>query len=98
VNTQPTITAPYRRVIRSALTQQAFILVLAGMILDGGVVAEICLFAAVAFWVGVALIRFRRPVPTKVDLVLIEGGYIVLCLISFFLAQWIWRLREYPIL
>ena len=82
--------------IKSAVIQQVFILVLASMILDGGVVAEICLFAAVAFWGGVALIRFRRPVPTKIDLVLIEGSYIVLCLLAFFLTQWIWHLRGYP--
>ena len=63
------------------------------MILDGGVVAEVCLFAAAAFWAGVALIWFRRRIPTKLDLILIEGGYIVLCVIAFFLARWIWDLR-----
>lgn len=92
------VISPYRRVIKSTVIQQVLILVLASMILDGGVVTEICLFAAVAFWGGVALIRIRRPVPTKVDLKLIEGGYIVLCVLAFFLAQWIRHLKGYPIL
>ena len=94
---QATVISPYRRVTKSAVIQQVLILVLASTILDGGVVAEICLFAAVAFWGGVALIRFRRPVPTKIDLNLIEGSYVVLCVVAFFLAQWIWHLRGYPI-
>jgi hypothetical protein len=93
MNSKPTTASPYRRVVKSALVQQVLILILAGMILDGGVTGEICLFAAVGFWGGVALVRFRRPVPTRIDLILIEGSYIVLCVIAFFLTHWIWRLK-----
>jgi hydrogenase-4 membrane subunit HyfE len=94
MNVQPTTTSPYQRVIKSAVLQQVFILVLVSMILDGGVVAEVCLFAAAAFWSGLALITSRRRTPTKLDLILIQGGYIVLCVIAFFLTHWIWHLRS----
>ncbi len=56
------------------------------MILDGGVIFCICFYAALGFWTGVALIRVRRQIPTKIDLAVIEGGYLPLCLISFFFA------------
>ena len=85
---------PYRRVMRSALVQQALILFLAGNILDGGDIFQICLVAMVAFWGGVAVIRWRRPEsPTKADLILIEGGYVLLCIVAFFAVQFAWHLR-----
>lgn len=91
-----TAPSPYRHAVRSAAVQQVIILILAGMILDGGETGRICLFAAVAFWGGVAVIRLRRrTLPTKVDLTLIEGGYIVLCVIAYFLTHWIWHLRGF---
>ena len=80
----------------SAFVQQSVIMVLAGMILDGGVVAQSCFYAFAAFWVGVGVILWRRaPAPTKVDLLIVRGGFIVLCVLSFFLTHGIWRLRGY---
>lgn len=76
------------------MVQQLIILILAGMILDGGTIARICLYAAVAFWGGVAVIRLRRGTPpTKADLTLIEGGYVVVGVIAYFVTHWIWQLR-----
>ena len=70
------------------------ILLLAGAILDGGVILQLCLFAAVAFWIGVAVIWFRRrSTPTKLDLLVIEAGYLALCVVSFFLSFWVWNRR-----
>ena len=70
----------------SAFVQQSIILVLGGMILDGGAVAQSCFYAFTAFWAGVAVILWRRSsAPTKVDLVIVRGGFIVLCVLSFFL-------------
>lgn len=56
------------------------------MILDGGFVCCICFYAALGFWTGFVVIRVRRPIPTKVDLAVIEGGYLPLCLIAFLFA------------
>jgi hypothetical protein len=75
--------SPYRRAIESTLLQQFLILGLTSMILDGGAMCCICFYAAVGFWTGVIIIRARRPIPTRVDLAVIQGGYIPLCLISF---------------
>jgi hypothetical protein len=95
MNAQTNI-SPYRHATRSALVQQALILVLAGMILDGGDVLQICLAALLAFWAGVAFIRWRRPqAPTKLDLVLIEGGYLAICVVTFFAVHFAWYLRGY---
>ncbi len=84
----------YRQAIGSTVAQQTIVLLLAGMILDGEVILEMCGFAAVAFWIGVGLIWFRRrSKPTQIDILVIEAGYIVLCVISFFLSFRIWTMR-----
>ena len=78
----------YREAIRSALIQQVLSLGLTSMVLDVGQLCLICIYAAIGFWVGFAIIRFRRPTPTTVELAVINLGYIPLCLVSFFSA-WI---------
>ena len=80
----------------SAFVQQAIVLVLAGMILDGGLIAQMCWYAFLAFWGGVAVIWFRRSSsPTKQDLILVRGGYLIVCIISFFVTQSIWHWRGF---
>jgi hypothetical protein len=76
----------YREAIRSALIQQVLILGLTSMVLDGGGLFLICFYATIGFWIGVAIIRFRRPTPTAIDLAVINFGSIPLCLVSFFTA------------
>jgi hypothetical protein len=76
----------YRQAVRSALFQQLLILGVAGMVLDGGTLFCICFYAAAGFWIGVGMIRVRRPIPTSVDLAVINAGYLPLCLVSFFIA------------
>lgn len=89
--------SPHKPAIKSALLQQVIILILAASILDGGDLFSICLIALVAFWAGVILIRRRRPqTPTRIDLFMIRGSYIPLCVITFFLVDWFWRLRGLP--
>ena len=80
----------------SAFVQQGVILALAVMILDGGAVAQSCFYAFTAFWAGVGVILWRRSsAPTKVDLLIVRGGFIVLCVFSFLLTHGIWYLRGY---
>lgn len=78
------------------LVTQSIILVLASMILDGGAIAQVCFFAFVAFWGAVAVLRLRRRgALTRVDLLLLRYGYILACIISFFITRWIWQMRGF---
>lgn len=89
--------SPYKESIKSALVQQGFVLVLAACIIDGGDIFKICFIAFIAFWVGVFLVRRRRPqTPTKLDLIFIRGSYLPLCAVTFFLVHFFWRLRGLP--
>jgi hypothetical protein len=86
--------SPFKAAIKVALAQQIPILLLSSCILDGGDIFMICLIPFFAFWVGVCLIRSRRPLtPTKFDLFLIQWSYAPLCLISFWLVHWFWKVR-----
>ena len=83
--------------LKLAVLQQVPVLFLTAGILDGGGVFLLALFALVAFWAGVFLIRARRVIGfTKTDLFLFRWGYVPLCVISFVLARFIWKLRGYP--
>jgi len=89
-----TMATSYADAAQSALAQQVIILFLAIGILDGGDILNICLIAFVAFWVGAGLIWRRRPkTPTKLDLMVIQAGYLPLCILSFLLVLWSWKLR-----
>lgn len=80
----------------SAFVQQALILVLAGMILDGGVIGQMCLYALAAFWGGVAVILIRRrQSPSRLDLLLVRGGYLPVCVLSVILTRAIWHWRGF---
>jgi hypothetical protein len=87
---------PFASAIYSACIQQAIIMILAAMILDGGCIGQVCLSALLAFWGGVLVLRVRtRGALTKTDLMLVRGGYILVCVISYFVTRWIWHLRGY---
>jgi hypothetical protein len=79
-----------------ALMLQAGVLILTGMILDGGGIFQICADAFVGFW-GAALVlrlRCRGPI-SKTDAWLLRYGYLPACVISFLITLWIWQLRGY---
>ena len=89
-------TSPYRHAFKSALVQQGLILVLAAPILDGGDLLNVCLVAFIAFWIGVGLIRLRcNAAPTRLDLILIEGASLPLCVIAFFAVHFFWTLKGF---
>jgi hypothetical protein len=63
------VPSPYTAALKSALIQQGIVLFIAASILDGGDIFAICVNAFIGFWVGVYLVRRRRPqTPTKLDL------------------------------
>ena len=89
-------TTPLPVAIISALVQQCLVIVLSLMILDGGVIAQICLHAFAGFWGGAGLLIVRRGAAmNRLDLALIRFGFIPVCIMSFFLSHWIWGLRGY---
>lgn len=79
-----------------AVIQQLVILFFAAMFLDGGLIAQKCFYACLAFWCSAALIIVRRPTsPTPTDLVFIQIGYLPVCAITFLLTPLIWRWRGF---
>ena len=82
----------YRSVRASVLSQQAAVLLLASMILDGGDILSMCLVALVGFWAGAVIICARRPqTPTRLDLLFIRFGYLPLCILAVFFTLTVWR-------
>ena len=78
------------------LVTQSAILVLTSMVLDGGGIFQVCFYALVAFWCGVVALYFHRQgALSRVDLLLLRYGYILLCILSFFITRLIWEWRGY---
>lgn len=78
------------------LLQQAIVMILAGMVLDGGRIFQMCFYAMVAYWGGIFMMsRRRKKAYTRVDLLLVRYAFIPLCVISGYLTSWIWHLRGY---
>lgn len=89
-------TTPLPGATTFALIQQAIVIFFCSLILDGGVLGQVCLYAFVAFWGGTGLLIARRGAAiTRVDILLIRWSYIPLCIVSGFLTHWIWSLRGY---
>lgn len=90
----PTTDSTLREAVRFALVQQTIILALASMVLDGGRFAQTCAYGIAGFWGGFAVLRSRRRAAlTLVELGFIRWSTIPVCALSFFLTNWIWRLR-----
>lgn len=77
----------YRRPIRWALGQQCFIGILCLLMLDGGAMARQCALVLVGFWIGAAVIIWRRPEgPTHWDKRAIQFGFVPLLILSEVIA------------
>ena len=88
------ISPKYDSPIFEAVVLQIVLGLLAGMVLDGGAIAQFCGIALVAFWSGTVVLIWRHPqTPTRVDLELIRFGYLPVVVVAFFLSMWIWHLR-----
>jgi hypothetical protein len=80
-----------------ALVQQAVLLLLTSLVLDGGFLFRVCLTAVTAhwIWIGTAVVR-RRTSPTAWDIALVKFGFL-LCLLLTFAAAYavaaIWARR-----
>lgn len=79
-----------------ALSWQAIILLLASMVLDGGGIFQVCFYALVGYWGGVAVLLLRKRASLSItDTLFIRHGYIFVCVISFLVTRLIWHLRGY---
>jgi hypothetical protein len=66
----------YLHAITLAVAQQAVVLILAALILDGGHLLRVSVIAAIASWICTALVILRRPKqPTKLDLAIVKYGF-----------------------
>lgn len=84
----------YKRPTFVALVASALLMLLSGMVLDGGATALATLCAIVGYWTGVILIIARRPkLPTKVDINVIRFGPVTVVVAAQFLARGIWYMR-----
>ena len=74
-----------------ALVQQLMVIILSGLILDGGFIGQACIMALVVFWGGAGLLLARRRgvALTPLDTLLIKWSYIPLCIVAMFLTYWI---------
>jgi hypothetical protein len=74
-----------------ALAQQVPVLILAALILDGGLILRFCGIAAIAAWVFTLTILLRRPKePTNIDLAVIKYSFwpaMLLILVVGFVMQ-----------
>jgi hypothetical protein len=88
------IAATYWRPLRDGLILQSVLLVLSGLLLDGGLTAEINLIAWAAFWGGILVLLVRRPeMPTRFDLWVLRWGYLPLLVVVQIVARWVWHWR-----
>ena len=78
--------------VRASLLQQGVVLLLAALVLDGGRTFHAALVAAIAYWIGLVVIAFRRPrSPTAVDIFLVKYGFLFVLPIVLTVGPMVWR-------
>ena len=86
----------YRSAVKDAILIQVVLTLFLLTILDGGTLAKAGACAMVGFWVGVAIVMLRRPLnPSKLDLLYVRCGYLVMLFIGIGLSPWMGMLRRY---
>jgi hypothetical protein len=84
----------YRDAIRVAILLQVLLTLFMVLLLDGGYTARIGACAMGGFWIGVTAVMFRRPRnPSRLDLLYVRWGYLVLLVLSVIIAPLIPRIR-----
>lgn len=74
---------------------QFLILILGGLVLDQGETMHTILRVALGYWIGVAIILVRRSQePSRVDLLFIQWGNLILVVIALPIAFWYWHYRR----
>ena len=85
-----------RAAVQFSLVIQAFIVILAAFMADGGAAGQIAFFAFVSFnSYLLSVLVFQPKNPTKIDLILIRAGFLPTIPITVFLVNYIWDLRGF---
>jgi hypothetical protein len=85
---------PYERPMISALKIQASLGIFAIFGLPGEWFVKACIFSSIGFWVGVVIIRLRRPVPTAGDLYYVRRGLLYVGVLGMIAAMYYWDYRS----
>lgn len=86
------LSAKYGRALKTSLIQQLIVTVLSVLMLDGGLMAHICIVALLAYWLSVPLIVWRRRTdPSPGDLWFVRYGFLVTEAAVWFGGQAVWQ-------
>jgi hypothetical protein len=84
----PIVAEAYRRPVVFAMLLHVALAVLCWMMLDGGVLARSFGVASAGFWIGVAIVLYRRPFsPSRLDLAYTQLGLVPVFALSVFVAE-----------
>lgn len=84
----------YKDAILISFLYQIFLLLLAGMILDGGQFGQFIFVAMAGFWGSVfVLIRRKRWNPSKSDILYVKWGFFLILVFVPFIMNFAWYLR-----
>jgi len=88
----------HKRAFRTAVLQQAFIIFLTALTLDGGLLCQEAQIAVLAYWLAWSVIAFARPeAPTVWDIRCICTGYLIIFAMIIIAGPWVWwRLGDWP--
>ena len=79
--------------LKSGVILQAVLFVVTACMLDGGQLSSQFLVAMIGYWLGVAFIVARREMqPSKLDLLFIRYGSLVLLVLAPFVAKIVYRM------
>jgi hypothetical protein len=83
----PQLSRSFVSALKTAVIVQFVLLVLTGLMLDGGWMGRLCMVAIIGHWVGIGMIAARRgSVPTSVDLLFMRYGAAILTLAAPLIA------------
>ena len=91
----PSLTHQNSASVNDSILLQIVLIVMAGMILDGGAMLKFALLAAMGWWLGFLIILLRRPKTEKrTDQVFLRYGFLALLPLSL-LTLPLWGLLRF---
>jgi hypothetical protein len=93
--TKVPIAPTYREPVKISLVIQVLTTALLVAVLDGGNAAKAGACAMLGYWIGAAIVMYRRPrTPSRLDLIYVRWGYLLMLIISVSLLPWMGALRR----
>lgn len=89
-----TISRDYKTPVLRTAVAQGIVLLLGGMVLDGGFFLFTSVIAAAAYWVALLIIVARHPAsPAKGDLIWARAGFAIALALAFAIGPLVLYLR-----